>query len=82
MLKFIFYNYSYVLVICMPTTVQISERTLQMLNKLKAEMHARSYDEVIKTLILEKEGIPRSMFGSNRRLRPFSPEDEAELHEL
>lgn len=65
-----------------PTTVQVSEKTLQMLNKLKAEMRARSHDEVIMTLILEKEGIPKSMFGSNRRLRSFSPEDEAELHEL
>ena len=65
-----------------PTTVQVSEKTLQMLNKLKAEMHARSHDEVIRMLILEKEGIPSSMFGSNPRLRPFSTEDEAELHEL
>ena len=66
----------------MPTTVQIDEKTLQMLNKLKEEMRARSHDEVIKTLISERKKIPRSMFGSNRKLKPFSKEDEAEFHEL
>jgi len=65
-----------------PTTVQIAEKTLQMLNKLKEEMRARSHDEVIKTLISERKKIPRSMFGSNRKLKPFSKEDEAEFHEL
>jgi len=64
------------------TTVQVDEKTLQMLNKLKEEMKARSHDEVIKTLISERKKIPRSMFGSNRKLKPFSVEDEAEFHEL
>jgi len=65
-----------------PTTVQVDEKTLQMLNRLKEEMKARSHDEVIKTLISERKKIPRSMFGSNRKLKPFSVEDEAEFHEL
>ena len=66
----------------MPTTVQIAEKTLQMLNKLKEEMKARSHDEVIKALISERKRIPRSMFGSNPRLKPFSKKDEAKFHEL
>ncbi len=66
----------------MPTTVQVAEKTLQMLNKLKEETGARSYDEVIKTLISERKKIPRSMFGSNPKLKPFSQKDEAEFHEL
>jgi predicted CopG family antitoxin len=66
----------------MPTTVQVSEKTLQMLNELKEEMKARSHDEVIKKLISKRKRIPGSMFGSNRKLRPFSREDEAESHEL
>jgi uncharacterized protein YoxC len=70
------------MVMVMPTTVQVTEKTLQMLNKLKEEMKARSHDEVIKTLISEMKGIPRSMFGANRKLRSFSKEDEAEFHEL
>lgn len=66
----------------MPTTVQVSEKTLQMLNELKEEMRARSHDEVIKKLISKRKRVPSSMFGSNRRLRPFSREGEAESHEL
>jgi predicted CopG family antitoxin len=66
----------------MPTTVQVSEKTLQMLNELKKEMKARSHDEVIKSLISKRKRIPDSMFGSNRRLKPFSRADEGESHEL
>jgi hypothetical protein len=69
-------------VVVVPTTVQVAEKTLQMLNKLKEEMRARSHDEVIKALISERKKIPRSMFGSNRKLKTFSEEDEAEFHEL
>jgi predicted CopG family antitoxin len=70
------------LVRLMPTTVQVSEKTLQMLNELKKELKARSHDEVIKSLIAKRKRIPDSMFGSNRRLKPFSPADEGESHEL
>ena len=66
----------------MPTTVQVDEKTLQMLNKIKKEMNASSHDQVIKSLILERKNIPCSMFGSNRKLKPFTREDEAESHEL
>lgn len=66
----------------MPTTVQVDEKTLQMLNVIKKETKARSHDEVIKTLIIERNKIPSSMFGSNRKLKPFSKKDEAEFHRL
>lgn len=66
----------------MSTTVQIDKKTLQMLNRLKEKMGTKSYDELIRMLMFEREGIPRSMFGSNTTLKPFSSEDEAELHEL
>jgi hypothetical protein len=66
----------------MPTTVQVDEKTLQMLNKIKKEMKAKSHDDVIKTLVSERKNIPCSMFGSNRKLKPFSKRDEAEFHEL
>ena len=70
------------MVTVVPTTVQVDEKTLQILNDLKKELGARSHDEVIKRLISERKNIPRSMFGSNPRLKPFSQEDEAEFHEL
>ncbi|MEM2995295.1 MAG: ribbon-helix-helix protein, CopG family [Candidatus Bathyarchaeia archaeon] len=80
--SFIFYNYNYRVGDDVPTTVQVDEKTLQLLNKLKKEMGARSHDEVIKTLISERKKISRSMFGTNPKLKPFSREEEAECHEL
>ena len=66
----------------MTTSVQVSERTLQLLNKLKEELGVRSLDLVIMDLISERRRIPRSMFGSNPRLRPLTAKEEAESHEL
>ena len=66
----------------MSSTVQVSKKTLQLLNLLKQEIGAKSHDQVIKSLIAEKKGFEKSMFGSNPKLRPFTPEEEAETHEL
>ncbi len=66
----------------MPTTVQVDEKTLQMLNEIKKETKAKSHDEVIKALISERKKIPHSMYGSNRKLSSFSEQDEAQFHEL
>jgi len=66
----------------LPTTVQVNEKTLQTLNKIKKEMKANSHDQVIKNLIVERKKIPHSMFGSNRKLKTFTKDDEAEFHDL
>lgn len=63
------------------TTVQVSEKTLQILNRLKEETGLKSLDEVIRELVAERKKMPRSMFGSNPKLRPFSARDEAESHD-
>jgi len=64
------------------TTVQVDEKTLQMLNRAKKEMHAKSHNEVIKKLLTQQRKTPRSMFGSNPKLDSFTSEDEADSHEL
>jgi hypothetical protein len=69
-------------VIYLATTVQVDEKTLQMLNKAKKEMKAKSHNEVIKKLLSEHKKTPRSMFGSNPKLTSFTEEDRAEFHEL
>ena len=35
----------------MPTTIQIGERTLKILKKVKEETHASSYDEAINKIV-------------------------------
>jgi predicted CopG family antitoxin len=66
----------------LPTTVQVDEKTLQMLNQAKKEMKAKSHDEVIKKLLTERKKTPRSMFGSNPKLTSFTEKDRAEFHDL
>ena len=66
----------------MTTSVQVSERTLQLLNKLKQDKGLKSLDQVIRELVAERGKIPKSMFGSNPKLRSFTAKDEAEAHEL
>jgi len=66
----------------MTTSVQVSEKTMQLLDKLKKELGARSFDQVIRDLITERKKTPPSIFGSNTRLRPFSSKEEAKSHEL
>ncbi len=64
------------------TTVQVDEKTLQMLNRAKKAMNAKSHNEVIKRLLANQRKTPCSMFGSNPELDSFTVEDEADSHEL
>ena len=47
----------------MVTTIQINERTLVLLKKLKEEMNALSYDEAINRMVLKKENSIKGIFG-------------------
>lgn len=73
---------SIAIVIVMSTTIQVSRKTLQLLNMLKERLSVKSYDELIRMMALEKLNLPKSMFGVNPRLSSFKEEDEAEFHEL
>jgi len=45
------------------TTIAVKEETFKMLRKAKEELHADSFDEVIKNLLLETKKPKKSMFG-------------------
>ncbi len=62
----------------MPTTIQISELTLQLLRRLKEETMSKNYDEVIQRFLKKK----KSMFGAHPEMTSFTEEDEARLHEI
>jgi hypothetical protein len=66
----------------MSTTIQVKRKTLQLLNSLKKKVKAKSYDDLLRRLLLEKLGVPDSMFGANPKLSSFREEDEGEFHEL
>jgi predicted CopG family antitoxin len=63
----------------MPTTIQVKERNLRLLEQLKRTTGARSYDEVIGRLLEEKLGTRGSMFGVLKgKISPFEESDRLE----
>ena len=46
----------------MPTTIQIDNKTLELLKKFKSSLNAESYNDVINTIL--KGGIKKSMYGA------------------
>ena len=54
----------------MAATVKVSERTLQLLNKLKKEIGARSHNHVIRELIRERENENAEI---HVRFKPTTP---------
>jgi hypothetical protein len=75
-------NINITIAIIMTTTIQVSRKTRQLLDALKRRLSAKSYDEVIQKLMIEKLEIPTSMFGSNPKLSSFTEKEEEEFHEL
>jgi hypothetical protein len=73
------YNYGDLL---SKTTVEVKKTTLQALEELKREFNVRSLDEAIRFLIKEFRKVPKSKFGAHPEMIPFTPEDEADSHEL
>ena len=53
----------------MQTTVAVKDETLKLLRKAKEELHADSFDAVIKELLLETKKPKKSMFGVLKDLK-------------
>lgn len=62
----------------MTTTVQISDETRRLLERLKNDLGLSTYDDVIRTLVKKRTGIPESLFGACKGSRPFVREREPE----
>jgi predicted CopG family antitoxin len=59
----------------MSTTIQVKDDVHQMLDRLKKEINAKSYDEVIRYLFKKTKHMDRSHFGSLPKLEPFQREE-------
>ncbi len=59
----------------MTTTVAVKEETFHMLQEVKAEQEAESFDEVIKKLILAAKKPKKSYFGAFPKLGTFKREE-------
>jgi hypothetical protein len=59
----------------MPTTIQVSIATKQLLDTVKKKEHIKTYDRVIQRLV-EKQGlVSKSMFGAFKDLKWNKKED-------
>lgn len=65
----------------METTIQLNKHTVQILKDMKNKFGMKSYDELINSMIQKQKKTPKSMFGSNPKLGPFTEEDRAEIRE-
>ncbi|MCX6676723.1 MAG: hypothetical protein NTU95_02095 [Methanothrix sp.] len=59
----------------MSTTIQVKDDVQQMLDRLKKEINAKSYDEVIRYLFKKAKRMDRSHFGSLPKLESFQREE-------
>lgn len=64
----------------MSATIRVSKSTLKLLEDLRSKMKAKSIDEVIQKLIIERRSkILNETFGIDKgRISSFSEEDRAE----
>lgn len=63
----------------MTPTIHVRENTKQLLDALKSQMNAETYDKVLLFLLQQKAGI----FGfAKGKLKPFTKKDEMTFDEL
>ncbi len=61
-------------------TIAISERTFEILRRLREEFNSKTYEETMLNLIAKQKEIPDSLFGSLKgKTKSF---DETERREL
>jgi predicted CopG family antitoxin len=61
-------------------TIALKERTFVLLNELKRRAKKDSFDELVLELVIKKEGVADSMFGSLRgKTKAFTQKERKEL---
>jgi predicted CopG family antitoxin len=59
----------------MSTTIQVKDDVQEMLDRVKKEINAKSYDEAIRYLFKKAKRMERSHFGSLPELESFQREE-------
>ena len=63
----------------MSRTIQVKEGVYRLLVRLKKQMDARSFNEVIQKLALRELGLNEEMFGVDKeKIAPFTERDRME----
>ncbi len=58
------------------TTIQLHDDVIRMLNSLKKEMKVKTYEEVIRQLLLSHKSFKKSYFGAFPGLKEFKRDEE------
>jgi hypothetical protein len=66
----------------METTIAVKESTAQLLAQLRRKLEAKSFDETILRIVMEREKIPESRFGSQPTLKKFTERERGKDREL
>ncbi|PDM26020.1 hypothetical protein CP083_06035 [Candidatus Bathyarchaeota archaeon B24-2] len=79
-ITFIVYKIYFIILVCaLSKTIQVRESVYRLLVRLKKQMKARSFNEVIQKLALKESGLPEEMFGIDReKIKPFTERDRME----
>ena len=59
----------------MSTTIQVKDDVQEMLDRVKKDINAKSYDEAIRYLFRKAKRMERSHFGSLPKLESFQREE-------
>jgi hypothetical protein len=70
-----------IVIVLMPTTIQVSDTTKQLLDMLKEKRQAKSHDIVLQQLLESEAKIPKSMFGTLKGMK-WKKEDRFDFNEL
>lgn len=58
----------------MPTTIQVDEETHRRLREAKVRLGARSYDELLRRLLVREAEERESLLGAHPEMKPFHHE--------
>lgn len=59
----------------MPTTIMVQDDLMKMLGRLKEESGARTYDELLRSLLRKTKKLDKSHFGTLPKLKTFQREE-------
>jgi len=59
--------------------IQLKDETYRMLQKIKEIKKAKTFDEVVRDLVLKELGVEPEMFGVDKgKIKPYTPGDRME----
>lgn len=62
-------------------TIALKEKTFILLKELKEKARATSFNQLILELVIEKDNVPKSLFGSLKKSKSFTSKERKNIWE-